>query len=520
MNDWVRYLKAKCKDEIWGAIALDYFKMSKGRPPADSPSIFIDWLIKVLYPECNDLVLFHRELLNVAVRLLGSDFQRIMRKSAMLIHRAKKDLKQSDLESIISHYAVFGREKQFRDSLQRKGAISESERLSDKTDIIEALPEERKEEHADMSENTKPIRICHISDLHFGGQHNPLRFWGVDQPFNRTDYFINFLRKERREGKKIDLLLISGDVTSTAAAEEYEDFEKFLSQVEKEEILSSDSFYDRVILVPGNHEVRRGEDTNRGDFLKSFQEFLKQLKNNGKEIRTPYSTEGEGKFGRCALSFQSKENIPFALHAFPELGLEILTIISCFYSQGIDAEVVKLIDMYEMLKKELADGKTTGRKYDPDIDDYFKKRIYMDTGFFSPDYVGIIPDKLNNYFSSKDYLGKSALRIVLSHHHASKYFEMDNVQETRHHKPLISELDKLNFVAYLHGHIHFATDPTFGRLKEVGCACLGAIPTEGTNGFNILNMQQSASGTKLELVPYSQKQSDYRPEAPLVLYSG
>lgn len=117
MNDWVRYLKAKCKSELWGAIALDYFNKCRGRPPADSPLVFIDWLIKVLYPECVNVVMFHREFLNLAVRLLGSDFQRIMRQSAVLIHRAKKELNPADLELIISHYDVFGRKEQFRDVL-------------------------------------------------------------------------------------------------------------------------------------------------------------------------------------------------------------------------------------------------------------------------------------------------------------------------------------------------------------------------------------------------------------------
>ncbi|MCX5819812.1 MAG: metallophosphoesterase [Deltaproteobacteria bacterium] len=520
MNDWVRYLKTKCKTPFWGAIALDYFNKCKGRTPADSPSAFIDWLINVIYPECVDVVLFHREFLNLAVRLLGSDFLRIMRKSSILIREAKKELNPSDIESIISHYAVFGREQQFRDVLQECGSILGPQPIDHEQVKIEVLPDKPKKVPASMSAAKEPIRICHISDLHFGGQHNPLRFWGVDEPFNRTDYFINFLRTERREGRKIDLLLISGDVTSTAAQEEYEDFERFLGQVEKEEILPPDSFYDRVVLVPGNHEVRRGENSTRGDCLKSFKEFIAELAARGKKIRSPYSAKGESKFGMCVLSSHSKEDIPFALHAFPELGVEILTLVSCFYSQGLDHEVVELIDKYETLKAELAGGKTIDLKYDPSIELYFRDRIYLDTGFFSPDYVGTIPDQINTYLSAVKGSEKCDMSIALAHHHGSKYFEMDKVQETRHHKSLLSDLSRLNFIAYLHGHIHFAPDPTSGGLKEVGAACLGAIPTEGTNGFNMLNIIQSASGRKLELIPYYQKQLGYRQAATLELFAG
>ena len=342
----------------------------------------------------------------------------------------------------------------------------------------------------------------------------------MNEPFNRTDYFINFLRAERREGRKIDLLLISGDITSTAAQEEYEDFERFLGQVEKEDILPSDSFYDRIVLVPGNHEVRRGENSSRGDFLKSFADFIADLAGRGKEIRTPYSSERENKFGKCVLASHSKENTPFALHAFPELGVEILTLVSCFYSQGLDPEVVKLIDMYETLKKELAKGNTADRKYDPSIEVYFRDRIYLDTGFFSPDYAGTIPAEINKYFSTVGKSEQSDVRIILAHHHGSKYFEMDKVQETRHHKSLLSDLSSLKFIAYLHGHIHFAPDPTSGGLKEVGAACLGAIPTEGTNGFNMLNVTRSSAGRKVMLTSYFQKQLGYRQADSQELFAG
>lgn len=513
MDDWAKYLRGKAKTEIWGAVALDYYHQCKNRPPGDSPSSFIDWIVKTLYTEYDDIKLFHRVLLSFSVRLLGSDFDRIMEKSLILVRLAEKNLKPGDKESIIADYRVYEREEKIRSLIEREKQIQNFvERMEER--IIPKGPRVEEEKRSRVvPENT--IRICHISDLHFGGQHDPLVFFGVDQSFKRTDYFINFLREPRSAESKLDLLVISGDITSVAGEDEYDEFEEFLEQIRELEFLPKSSFWERVILIPGNHEVRRNESGGRGDYLKSFQNFTNNLKKKGKVICTPYSENG---VGRCVLSSASRDGTPFALHSFSNLGVEILTLVSCFYAQGINSEVVKLIEQYENLKKDVREGKARDDKWGAPIEEYFKKRMYLDVGFFSPDYAGKVPFDLRGYFS-KNTSDKNNLRIAVAHHPASKYFEMDNIHETSNYKILLQGLSKLGFLLYLHGHIHFAPRPKEEGLVELASASLSGIPSGEPNGFNIINWQRLDSEKKLEVERFEFRERQYRPTEKLPLHS-
>lgn len=489
MKDWQAYLKTKVNSEIWGAIALDYYHHNKGTHPCESPSNYIDWVIKELYSKDVDVGPFHKVLLSFCVRLLGSDFDRIMKKSLMFVKLAKKWMDPADLECIIADYAIYGMKPEFK------------KRIQEDTNASAIL-----EQYEQRSDSV--IRICHISDLHFGGQHDPLKFTGVDASFNRTDYFINFLRSEKQAGRGIHILIISGDITSTAEDEEYKQFEAFLQAVQEVNVLRTGSFWERIVVVPGNHEVKRGENGTRGDYLKSFQNFITELKNRGRVLCTPYSASGEG---ACVFSSLSKEKIPFAVYNFAELGVQVLTLVSCFYSQGLDPEVCELIKDYEQLKRQLARYGASAQVSANKVEAYFKRRMYLDTGFFTPDYASRVPFELSQFF--EDQRGhEKALRIAVAHHNATKYFEMDKVQETTHAGELLTGLKKLNFAAYMHGHIHCAPGPSNSKPMEVSSASLGGVPSEGTNGFNVISWARLGSSSQAPaLTRFELKQKRYHP---------
>ena len=335
-----------------------------------------------------------------------------------------------------------------------------------------------------------PLKICHISDLHFGVHHDALKFYGVDAEFSRTTYFVNFLREQKGKGERYDLLVISGDITSIAADDEFQDFRTFLDLVRRVGILPEDNFYERVILVPGNHEVRRGENASRGDYLKAFSEFVEGLKKEGRFLSTPYSRVGEG---ACVLSEMSEDGVPFALHNFPDLGVQIVTLVSCFYSQGLNEKACKLVKDYEDIRDNIRKSKQKTLDLDA-IGKYFEERVYSDRGFYSPDYAGAVPFGIQKYLSGSK-TNSDILRVAVAHHPATKYFSMDRVEDTKHGDILIKALKNLGFSLYLHGHIHCAPEKSDGDIVELAASTLGCKAVEEASRFNHLEWNAISRNT-------------------------
>ncbi len=90
----------------------------------------------------------------------------------------------------------------------------------------------------------EPITILHLSDLHFGKG---------DDPQVRLQPLVRDLRD--REGglgfNELDYLVLSGDLTNTGSAEEFELAYQFISALIERFKLSA----ARVIITPGNHDL-------------------------------------------------------------------------------------------------------------------------------------------------------------------------------------------------------------------------------------------------------------------------
>jgi hypothetical protein len=89
-----------------------------------------------------------------------------------------------------------------------------------------------------------PIRILHLSDLHFGKDDDPV---AKLQPLVRD-------LKDREDGlgfEHLDYLVVSSDLTNRASAEEFERTYSFISELIKSFELSA----ARCVIVPGNHDL-------------------------------------------------------------------------------------------------------------------------------------------------------------------------------------------------------------------------------------------------------------------------
>ncbi len=344
-------------------------------------------------------------------------------------------------------------------------------------------------------------RICHISDIHFGSQHMFLKFADIDHKFHRTDCFINFLRREKRKGRCIDVMVISGDITSVASEDEYKRFEVFLNEICEINVFKNGLFWENIVLVPGNHEIRRGEDTTRGDYLNSFKDFISDMKSRELYICTPYSLKGEG---CCVINGTSKESVPFAVHHFQDINLQVLSLITCYYSQGLDKEVCILIETFEAIKNNFISKDALSQASIKKIENYFNRRIWLDSGFLTIDYIGAVPNKLQEL----DLTGSK--NIAIGHHNATKYFIVPKQQDTENAQLLLQELEAdYNFTAYLHGHIHAAPSPSDRQLQEISSATLGGFPSEGNSGFNILTWDIDKPNEQFIVERYELKQNKY-----------
>jgi CheY-like chemotaxis protein/Icc-related predicted phosphoesterase len=112
--------------------------------------------------------------------------------------------------------------------------------------------------------------ILHLSDIHFGSDH---AFQGR---LKINDLISLALGTIVLKGP-IDLVVISGDLTSRGTEEEFSQAEEFLSSLASTLNLS----HDRFVIVPGNHDIYRDEETGRrfSKFVEFLDSFYRKLSN-------------------------------------------------------------------------------------------------------------------------------------------------------------------------------------------------------------------------------------------------
>jgi 3',5'-cyclic AMP phosphodiesterase CpdA/CheY-like chemotaxis protein len=92
----------------------------------------------------------------------------------------------------------------------------------------------------------RPPTILHLSDIHFG------RFHGIPPELTIED-LIQPVIADIQKAQPVDLIVVSGDLSSEGLDKEFVRSEKFLVQIA--EVLGIGS--ERVVIVPGNHDILR-----------------------------------------------------------------------------------------------------------------------------------------------------------------------------------------------------------------------------------------------------------------------
>jgi hypothetical protein len=292
---------------------------------------------------------------------------------------------------------------------------------------------------------TGPIRLLHLSDLHFT----------KDTPVDaRLQWLLDDLKLDGGLGiKELDYLAITGDFTDKGGAEGFEKAYEFVSGLTKSFGLSA----ERCIFVPGNHDVRdlqeaydwrdSSDGLNDGEWVKQGEIFL--ARNVGKyPLRfKSFSDSFYHKFLQRPYPMDYAEQgiaIPFW-----ETGLQFLTLNSCWQidkfnrkRSGINVEAVARA--IKQAQKQEDDARKAGQL----------------TG------------------------GKPLLRIAMWHHAVIGPEHMENTD-------FIGSLQKNDVRLALHGDVHEM------RREEVGYRHMGKINVVGSGSFGAHGKDRPESTPRL-----------------------
>ena len=297
----------------------------------------------------------------------------------------------------------------------------------------------------------RPIRLLHLSDLHFT----------ADTPVPaRLQWILNDLKRDEEDGglgfKELDYLVVSGDFTDRAAAKGFDKAYDFLSGLSKTFALSA----DRCILVPGNHDVfepldaytRRKDGTGLrdGEWVKQGDIIMARDPDKYPLRFKPFSDDLYHKFVLRPYPMPVAEQgiaIPFW-----ETGMQFLTFNSCW-----------------------------------EIDEFNRKR------------AGIHPEAVANAIKQADQQvedahkagqlpsGKKPLRIAVWHHAVTAPdFKMKDVH-------FLGHLQKSGVKVALHGDVHEM------RRELIGYWHPRAIHVAGAGSFG------ARAGDKGESIPRLQR---------------
>ena len=97
------------------------------------------------------------------------------------------------------------------------------------------------------TDKDQPIRILHLSDIHFRAG----KAWDAEPVLRKL---TGFIETEVKAGLAPDLVAITGDLAFAGIAEEYALARTWLDDLWKK---LGDPPRDRLLLVPGNHDVDR-----------------------------------------------------------------------------------------------------------------------------------------------------------------------------------------------------------------------------------------------------------------------
>lgn len=307
-----------------------------------------------------------------------------------------------------------------------------------------------------MSKDNEVI-ILHLSDLHRTPGHEVTNnnLWkelrrDINTEFKKTNSILGRNEPRLPEDGKIDLIIVSGDITQKATEAEYDEAANFLSLL-VDNLLDGEK--NRLILVPGNHDVD-------WSYSKGAYEEVQKL--------TPENTSVQENFFRFKFE-KTPPNWTLMQRNHDDIYQDRFKAFAKFFSEFYNKE-------HSFNLKERHNQYTIYNKFTE------KLKIVV-VGFSSCDLVdhlwyrgAINHEAIINADSKLDELGYSinsgVLRIAVWHHNVLGSPEKSDFMDPQ----VAMTLAEHGFSLGLHGHIHKAIrSDIFGSYAGLPVVSAGSL---------------------------------------------
>ena len=307
--------------------------------------------------------------------------------------------------------------------------------------------------------SAKPIRILHLSDLHFTDATDVLA---------RIRPLVDDLRdSENGLGlSSLDYLILSGDLTNRATPEEFEKALKFTTGLIDAFNLSA----QRCLVVPGNHDLSWDEDVY---LFRSRRNVLPEQLTSG-----TYFEQQDG------ILVRIDENYPLRFRNFDEYFFHPLTQVP--YPMDFENQGIPYL---------FSDSGLQFLTFNScwEVDEWFPERASIHHGSFA-----------RGLDAAQKLLGTAAdrssvLRIAVWHHPVTG-------NEKIHDVAFVEQLRKASFCAALHGHVHEERPDLvgyqYGRMMHVAgtgsfSSGPGQRPESTPRLYNLLEISPDRTSIKV-----------------------
>jgi 3',5'-cyclic AMP phosphodiesterase CpdA len=297
--------------------------------------------------------------------------------------------------------------------------------------------------------------IWQLSDIHFGR----FNVW-LNDPKELGAAFGHALGLQPE--LKPDFVVVSGDVASKASDEEFRAFIQFCGYLG--ENLWGGACPQRILVVPGNHDTKWLEG-GVSDRLARFAELVTAANCCITPFGDSLSSFSDPVVEVRRYGTGSDTTAPFAVVKIQDAALEIVLLVSAYYSGVVPAEL-----------RELVVGEIT----DASLRDKIIEHVRRDSGAISMEYLALL---------SKSLSATNLARIAVTHHHLVQYGA--ECCQNRLGFALLRTLFTKGIRVVLHGHVHMfeGRETLRTEIPELAycipCSTLSSQTWRGNPGFMV-----------------------------------
>ncbi len=345
-----------------------------------------------------------------------------------------------------------------------------------------------------LEANLSPLRIHHVSDIHFGpksservdikekGPHAAALASGLGQP-RVCDHYLQHVAELASLGTAPHLLVVSGDIAEWATDEQYADARTWLAGLREHLAphprLPPDA--PHTLLVGGNHDVDWRETAGPAGARNRHLPFARAF-------------EAQPRVARSRLE-EPPATRDLSVVRYPDLGVELVLLGSSEFGGEVETDPVReeLLALIGRLRKDAMD--------EPDAEKAAALRAQVsriDPGLVHEADLGRLRRTAWDH----------PIRIAVLHHPVSPVpatelarfaglINAGEVKDTLIHK---------GFCLVLHGHVHTGW---FGKeawperhddrtLRIAAAASLGSREVQEHNGYNEIVIEREGMGRELD----------------------